>query len=148
MARNALRSLRNEDYSDRELLHICADEAGTDGWTTTDDLASVIGISAPPDLTGKYRTLYAKRCIATRFSWMVRFGWVERDEDRTSWRVTRIGRDLMNGNLDKSLEKNLGKLSAGDRVLVMRHMTQGYRSSRDEAAAMLRREWQHGISAR
>lgn len=149
----ALHSLKNIDYSDRELLHILNDLAGTE-WATTDDLADQIRITPPPGNNGQgamndaQKRAYAKRCIATRYSWMRRFGWVERDEDRTKWRVTQIGRDLMNGKLTKGLAASLERINAADRVLVMRSLTKAYQGERNEAKTMLRREWQHGAKVR
>lgn len=149
----ALHSLKNIDYSDRELLHILHDLAGTE-WATTDDLADQIRITPPSrngsskKMTDGEKRLYAKRCIATRYSWMRRFGWVERDEHRTKWRVTDIGRDLMNGRLTKSLATSLDKLSTADRVLVMRSLTDAYRTDRIEGQTFIRREWTHGARVR
>lgn len=154
MARRALLALRNADYTDRELLHILDDlgQGDPEGWASTSDLAEVIRIQHPDAngngaISDEARERYAKHCIATRFSWMVRFKYVERDEDRTHWRVTDLGRDLMNGKLTKAVEGALDKMKPGDRVLAMRMLTQGYRKA-DPGSIMLRREYQHQTSGR
>jgi hypothetical protein len=143
--RTKLRSLKNIDFSDRELLHVLSDVADDDGWATTPELGQTLGIVAPETMvTPNQKIAYVHRCVGARYAFMKRAGWVERDETRTKWRITRIGRDLMMGNLSKALENSLGKLKPGDRVLVMRSLTQAYRADRVESATMLRREWQHG----
>jgi hypothetical protein len=144
VARTALRSLRNEDFSDRELLHILNDLADNEGWATTEEIADALHISPPGRVTKDYREKYGKHCVATRYSWMVRYGWVERDPSRTKWRLTEIGEELMAGNLNKRIEDAISQLSSGDRILVMRRMTEAFRIDREEAATMLRREWLHG----
>lgn len=144
MARTALRSLKNSDFSDRELLHLLSDLADSDGWTTTPELATALGIKPSESMTPRQQEAYARRCVGSRYAAMKRFGFVERDETRTKWRVTKVGRDLMSGKLTKGLEQALGKLSSGDRILIMRSLTQAFRTDRVEAATMLRREWQHG----
>jgi hypothetical protein len=145
MARTALRSLRIVDYEDRELFHILNDNADEDGWITTDDLSEIIRINHPDgaEASEKERNAYARHCIATRFTWMVRFKWVERNEKRTKWRLTEIGRNLMNGELTEGVERALNEASHGDRILIMRALTGDYRSQ-DPASIMLRRQWQHG----
>lgn len=141
MGRTALNGLKNEDYTDRELLHILNDVADGDGWASTFDIAAVLPIKHPD---GEDHGTHASRCVASRFAWMTRYGWVERDESRTKWRLTRVGRDLMNGKLNKSFQTAMDKLSPGDRVLVVRAMGAAFRTGSPEAATMLRREWLHG----
>lgn len=148
MARTALNSLTNYDYSDRELLHILNDTADAEGWAETADLAEVIGVTMP-SVNGQHsdreKQAYAHRCTAMRFSWMARYGWVERDEGRTKWRLTDIGHDLMDGKLTKTLQNALDRLDAGDRVLVMREIGNAYRAAPDPARHMLRREGIRGF---
>lgn len=146
----ALRSLRNVDYTDRELLHILNDVGDAEGWSTTDDLAEQIRISHPEgngSIPEAIRLRHAKHCIATRFAWMVRFLWVERDESRTKWRLTEIGRDLMNGALSKRVEQSLDRMKPADRILVMRSLATGFERGAP-ASTMLRREWEHGTGRR
>lgn len=145
MARAALTSLRNEDYSDRELLHILLDKADDEGWTTTFDLMDALRLGHPDaDASDKEREKRAKHCIGTRFSWMVRYKWVERDEEtRTKWRPSEAGHDLMNGRLTKAVERALAGMKPADRILAMRMLTMDYNRAAPDSI-MLRREWQHG----
>jgi hypothetical protein len=144
MARRALKALRNEDYTDRELLHILDDAADEDGWATSHDLHEKLRIAAPDDITTDVdRDRYARHCIATRYSWMVRYGWCDRDREMVRWRVNDAGRALMDGSLSSDFEAMLRSLKPGDRVLVMRELGKGYRQTGTPAQAMLRREWQH-----
>lgn len=146
-----LHSLRNVDYQDRELLHIATEEGDTEGWVSTEDLAKVIRISHPEgngNVPKKQRQYHAHRCIGSRFAYMARIGWVERNEAKTMWRVTEIGHDLMNGRLSPGLSNSLDRLSPGDRLLVMREMARAFTQSSPIVGTALRRQWQHGTGRR
>lgn len=134
-----LTSLRIIDYTDRELLHMLNDVADEEGWATTEQLVKAIGLVSKDNDPGRPR-----RSVATRFTWMRRFGWVERNEEHTAWRLTREGADLMNGSLRRGLQKSLKSMRDGDRVLLMREMATAYREAPRESAIMFRREWIHG----
>lgn len=151
MARTALNGLKNDDFSDRELLHVVNDLADNDGYTTSQEIAHQLGIRLETNghhVTQEDHLNHGIRCVGTRFAWMVRFGFCERDEDRTKWRLTAEGHDLMNGRLTSGLQKALDKLDPADRVLLMREIATGYVDSSPAAAAMLRREWQRGYRRR
>lgn len=151
MARTALRSLRILDYQDRELLHIAVEEADNEGWVSTEDLAATLRISHPEgngNISDKERLHHAHRCVGSRFSYMARIGWVERNEAKTMWRVTEIGQDLMSGRLSRRLHSSLDKLSPGDRILVMRELAKTFAASPVVVGTALRREWAHGTGRR
>lgn len=150
MARGAaLRSLKNADYTDRELMHILDGCANNEGWATTDDIMDALRISHPSgaNATDEERAQYARQCIGTRFSWMVRYKYLERDEDRTKWRLTDTGHDLMNGKLTRTVEKALDKMKPGDRVLAIRMITDGFVRT-NPGSIMMRREWEHNTARR
>ena len=136
-----LTSLRIVDYTDRELLHILNDVANEEGWASSEDLAKAIGIKPRGDDPRGPR-----RCVAMRFAWMARYGWVRRDPSNTMWCLTKDGEDLMSGQLRPALQQSLKEMRAADRVLLMREMTNAYRNAPKSAAAMYRREWVHGTA--
>lgn len=151
MARPAVNSLRILDYQDRELLHIAAEEGDRDGWVSTEDLATRIRIAHPEgngSTPEKERIHHAHRCVGSRFSYMSRLGWVERNEAKTMWRVTEVGHDLKDGHLSRRLHSALDKLAPGDRVLVMRELAKSFTASPKVVGTALRREWQHGTGKR
>ncbi len=137
--RPILAQLRNEDYTDRELLHIVADLQAGPGFVDTGELVERLGL---PEGSG--------HAVASRMSWMVRYGWLERDPDaRGRWRVTRKGRSLMGGQLSPEVEAALGEMSHGDRVLVMREVARKSLVSTDAPTAdLVRREYLHHMATR
>lgn len=139
-------SLRNEDYTDRELLHVIDRAAVLDGYASTDDIADVLGVSD----NGNSR---AAR-ISPRLSWMKRYGFIEsvdgsdleREVKGKLWRVTDIGRQLMGGRLNKSVEGAVQRADPGTALLLMRRLTANREP--DSVAAALRREYQHNSARR
>lgn len=132
------------DYTDRELLHLVEDLADSDGYTDAAVIAETIKIPNPPN-----NPHYARHCVGTRFSWMGRFGWLERHpEERSKWRVTQVGRQLMTGNLTKTAERAFNSMKAGDRVLLTRMLARASITDIPEARKMVTREWQHGMARR
>lgn len=153
MPRPALRSLTNFDYQDRELLHILNDEGDNEGWASTEDLGKVVRI-APPEGNGnatkKERAAHAHRCIGTRFSYMSSVDWCEKKVEKgvTYWRLTDIGRDLMNGRLSEGMMGSLDMLRPADRVLVMRELGKAFTQSGRSSGTILRREWANATGRR
>lgn len=151
MAARGLRSLKNVDYTDRELLHILDGQTNDDGWASTKDLYEAIRVNHP-DASRRYvtedeREKYAKRCIGGRFAWMVKFEYCVSEvhpKEGTRWKLTPVGRNLMNGELSPELRDSLHRLSPADRVMMMRELTGAYRNYSRPAQTMIRREWQHG----
>lgn len=136
-----LTSLRIVDYTDRELLHILNDVADEEGWASSEVLANAIGIKPRgKDPRGP------RRCVAMRFAWMARYGWVRRDPTNTMWRLTKDGEELISGKLRPALKQSLKEMRPADRVMLMREMTTAYRNAPQSAATMYRREWIHGTA--
>lgn len=146
--------LRNSDYTDRELLFIIADAADDDGLASSDEIGQRLGLSE----NGSGRSRAGK--VATRLGWMVRYGFVERVDPREAdierddrsilWRITPIGIQIMGGRLTKPIESALGRMGAGEQVLLMRGISErifgGY-TSRPVADAV-RREYLHQYAKR
>lgn len=144
----ALHALRVVDYTDRELLHILNDKANEEGWATSDELQDSLAVNYPAEdgeiVTDAERIGYARRCIGARYAYMVRVGFVERNDKRTHWRVSNVGKQLMSGELDGEFERTLRRLSPADRILVMRELGRGYRGAGAPAQTIIRREWANG----
>lgn len=153
MSRTALRALTNQDYQDRELLHILYEEGDNEGWASTEDLGKVIRISHPDgngNVPKKDRAAHTHRCIGSRYSYMTSAGWCEKKVEKgvTFWRVTEIGTNLMAGKLTMGLSQSLDRLRPGDRVLVMRELGRAFAHGSKPEGTILRREWAHSTGRR
>lgn len=129
--------LTNLDMADREILYLIND-CTNGGWAQRDEVEERLKLSHPAPAS----------CIASRFSWMIRWGWLVKDKDEPRYRITRIGRDLMRGDVDKALAATLRRLNPGERVVMMRYMGQSYTRSGRAAQIMMRRQWQHNTGRR
>jgi hypothetical protein len=146
-----LESLRLIDFSDRELLLLLNDVADNDGWGTSVEVASKLNLNVE----------HPNRHVSSRFSWLVRFGALEREHLSDEygnllftrggrpkygqrWRLTTAGRTLALGKLTSAERARLEGLSA-DRLLVYtRGLTRRYRTAGDAAGALMGREWRYG----
>ena len=144
-------SYRNEDLTDRELLHIINDIAG-DGTVTSADIGLALGVRPDGDRS-------AARVVATRLAWMKRYGFLIRIDPRevegrkgtdpVEWMISDIGRQIMSGKLPKALEQQLDRATAGNQVLLMRKLTQrAYVEAGPEVATAVRREYLHNAAKR
>lgn len=130
-----LKSLTNLDYSDRELLHLVDDHAGDDGWADSKDIAEALALSH------KHRN----QCVGMRFAYMKRHKLLDRHPHQRKWRLTKLGRALMNGKLSARQRESLAKLEDSDLILVQRFLGERKREAGAGASVMLRREAQRGV---
>ena len=100
-------TLRNVDYSDRELLMLLRDMADADGVCSADSLALGLGY----DEDSAYR-------VAPRLSWMTRYGFLARVDG--GWMITKDGQDIMAGKLSASTARELDEMGVGKRILALR----------------------------
>ncbi len=139
--------LRNEDYTDRELLHLIADCADAEGIATSEDIAAALGY-------GSTNGVKPATKVVTRLAWMTRFGMLARVELQkgqkgSRWILTDLGRALMGGRLRKTVEDALDTLDPGSAVLTMRHLTRrAYVEAQEEVATAVRREYLHQSAKR
>ncbi len=131
-------ALRNEDLTDRELLHVVNECTAADGWATTLEIGEQLGRSEG-DLQD----------VSSRMSWMVRYGFCERHKERPGvYRLTKAGRGLMGGKLTKAVETALGGMDEGTRLLVMRMIAMPTFANSGPAQDAMRREFGHHYSHR
>jgi len=137
--------LRNIDRTDREMLIVidrCADKEGV---VSSQDVADALGI---PALNGKSP---AGR-VSTRLSWMARFGQLERLDPKVwgrksteaIWMITSDGHDLLHGKITKAVDDRIRSASSGERVLIMRALSEyGFVNASQFEATAIRRQWEH-----
>jgi hypothetical protein len=135
-------SLRNVDYTDRELLLLIHHASANDG-ATSDEIAEALGYT-------NNGTIRATR-VSGRLSWMRRYGFLDKFEQSNGeavWVITEMGRQIMGGKLPPSVQSRLLSMDAGERVLAMRAVSSGAFQGRREVADAVRREYLHQAAKR
>jgi hypothetical protein len=98
------------DYSDRELLAIMFDLAGT-GVVTSRELA--VRLFAIPDLEDNTDQIkHATKCAGTRLSWMKRFGLVETGDNKGEWQISIAGDQLRRSRLRSTVSTGIAQTEA------------------------------------
>jgi phage antirepressor YoqD-like protein len=125
-------SLQLTAFSDRELLFIMDDTTDGDGWTDVEQVAKALNLDHD----------HPTMCVSSRFSWLKRYGVLERDGRR--WKMTNIGRALMNGQLDDTEESVLNAMRQDQLLALTTAITKRYQNANETAATMMRRAWVNG----
>ena len=126
--------------SDTELLAIVDDCADENGWTF--NLNVRIQMGEDPDAV-------KHSGVGSRLAWMRRYGWLERNPDDGSHRLTAMGHAILdNPKLSRAVEQALGKLNPAQRLALTRELAEGGKVSPDEVRTALRREWQRNLDPR
>jgi len=103
-------TIQISDYSDRELLGIMFDLAGT-GMVTSRELA--VRLFAIPDLEEKTEEIkHATKCAGSRLSWMKRYGLVEHGENKGEWQISVAGDQLRRSKLRASVGRGISETDA------------------------------------
>lgn len=133
-------SLKLTEFEDFELLHLLEQEAGSDGWTTTEDLARELSLDVR----------YPIRNVGSRLGWLRRYGVLERDEDGAAgrYRMTAIGRQLLHGTLTKAQERALAEAGEGRLLAITRAVGGQLTAAGDEASALMHRQWRYSHARR
>lgn len=139
-------SLRLENYSDRELLHLIDNLADHEGWVLDEHLAERIGlrVSGMSDLE---LLIYTRRCVGIRLSWIKRLtGCVERHPDKKDyrWRLTDAGLAVVRAKLTSSLSNGLTQTDDANVLLALEVIGRRYTHAKPGSANLLRREWAYG----
>jgi hypothetical protein len=145
--------LRITDMSDREFLLVVDETGEDDNWAQSIDVAKALELKDN-----------GNRLVASRLSWMVRYGAVERELRRDEhgnirvtrhgqpmytqrWRLTDMGRAMAYGRLKAAQERALEGIADDGMLLAMRSIAR--RAAGDGTMGRLvRREWQHQIAQR
>lgn len=146
-----LESLRITDYSDREFLLVVLDQADDEGWTDSMHVANALGFEN-------------RRFASSRFSWLARYGAVEREHARDEsgnlrwtkdgkpmhtqrWRLTELGEQVALGKLRRGDQSALDRLTPAQLPLVTRWLAE---RSRDATGMgkLVEREWRYGHARR
>ena len=132
-------SLQLEDFSDVELLHLVLDYQDKDGYVTTGEMVLAIGIDSE----------HARNCVSSRFSWLKRYGAMEKHPEETNkWRLSAAGRALIGAKLSASEQRLLESMKDEKLLGMARVVTSRYRAAGSVSAQMVRREWIYGTSKR
>jgi len=140
MARRTLSSLQLLEFTDVEFLHAVADRGDTEGWVTTEELASSIGLS------GDRRN----QNTGIRLAWMRRYGCVERNEtpgdpNRGAWRLTELGEALIGSSLRASQMRMFADMDEGQLWEASQVVGNILPGMSDPGFHMLRRQWRINI---
>ena len=102
--------IRISDYSDRELLGIMFDLAGT-GVVTSRELAT--RLFAIPDLEDKEEEAkHATKCAGARLAWMKRYGLVEKGDNLGEWQLSVAGDQLRRSKLRNTVSSGIAQTDA------------------------------------
>jgi hypothetical protein len=124
--------------SDTELLAIVDDLADENGWTNT--FAVRVQVGEDPEQTRH------KSGVGTRLAWMKRYGWLEKGERSSEWRLTAMGHQILdNPNLSKSVEAAMAKLNPAQRLRLTREIGEIGHNAPMEIRSALRRQWQRSL---
>lgn len=128
-------SLRNADYTDRELLHIVDDCTNEEGYAHTLEIAEKIFGDPEPSKQDRHY-------VGSRMAWMVRYAFCARHPDEPGlYRLTTEGRNLMGGKLTKGVQTQLDKMGDADRVLVLREAAKTAFAATGPSQDFFRREY-------
>jgi hypothetical protein len=156
--------LRNQDYSDREVLLAVQRVADADGVALAEDIAEDLGIRSDDGKRTPAGTVLA------RLSWMTthnakcapdcrrHFGYLQRLDPRSlgfkasdppRFVLTDLAQEILSGKVSAAITRELDKGNLGNEVLLMRELAQrGYIEADFSRASAIRREWQHNASRR
>jgi len=124
------------DFRDYELMARVEDEADGEGWVETELMARALGFEDDA------------RPIGSRFSWMKRYGMLERNEESGMWRLTDAGRRVIKAKVRTATSREIETLEDEAFVDVMAKVGQRYRHGSPMLAHMLRREFLFGTAPR
>lgn len=120
------------DFRDLDVMLKIGVEGDQDGWVETAYLAQALGLGDEA------------RLIASRLSWMRRFGMLEYDAERKLWRLSQGGERVTQARLRAAQSRTLEALPDEAMVDVMANVTSRYRHGGGMVAQMIRREFVYG----
>lgn len=134
-----MKSFALDDYSDRELVHVIHDLADPEGWVSVEDVAKVVGV-----VKGHVRS------VVVRFSWMARYGILERaKKPPTRWRLTQAGKEMVAAASKTAAASSLLHGLTDAEIVWASHTLAGrFQQAKLPHATMARREWQREFRRR
>lgn len=118
-------AVRIRDFSDRELLGVIADLAGANGRTGTvvearDVALRVFGVT--PNARNESDIAYFTKCVTARFTWMRRFGLLDKGEAAGEWYLSREGNALRRARLQRAVDVGIAS-SKDETMLALANVT-------------------------
>lgn len=137
--------LRLLDYSDRALLAIVYDLGDNEGWVEVEWVADrIFGVR----LSDKKR-LHAIRCVAQRFSWMRRYGVMDKsDGPMTMWCLTAEGEAYVKGRKKDSVAGAMHGLLENDLLHAAHAIGERYSKASPIGKTMMRRAFAYHTAKR
>jgi len=136
-----LSSLRNSDYSDRELLMLIVDLRDERGVCTSTQIAEAL------DPDAKHPT----QCVGIRLGWMRRYGvveYVQQNGHPAGWCLTSSGERMAHAGLKGTARRLLESLPPEQGAEAAMMLGDLYRRLGYTESIMLRRGWQHASGRR
>lgn len=150
-----MRSARNDDWSDRELLGVVQDAVDEDGSgsATTTEIGLKMGFTSGE----KNQTAATK--VGSRLAYMRDGGLLEssrrgRDDPYYQpgdhdlrWSLTQAGHAVLRGKLTKTVQSALDRMGPGDKVMLLKEvMRSGWIEGSDTEAFVIDRQIKHDRS--
>lgn len=133
-------SLQLDKFRDDDLLWALEESYDDDGWALSRDVAKKIGLS--------HR--HPAQCVGSRFAWLKRMGILKSkpsEDGDLLWQMTDTGEELLHKReLNKTIEKMLGKLSEAQRVRVTEIIAEAISTEGRSAAHLAQRGWRNRLA--
>lgn len=135
-------SVRIRDYSDRELLAIVGDLARANGnpGGAVEARAVAVRVFGVKDTPRNEEDLsYFSKCVTARFTWMRRFGLLEKGEHVGEWFLSEKGNAYRRAKLTRAIESQIASMD--DELIALAHAVGDRMVKADDVGATaIRRE--------
>jgi hypothetical protein len=144
-------ALRIRDFSDREILAIVADQASANGVVggpvdARDVALRVFGLK--DNEANRDSIAYYTRCVSVRFSWMRRFGLMEKGEQKGQWLLSKDGNALRAASLRAAVDRGIDEAGEDQSLVLANKVAERLFNSSAIAAKAMEREFRFQISRR
>ena len=124
------------DFRDLDLMLKLRHEGDSDGWVETRAMAEALGLGDDGHL------------VASRLSWMRRYGMLEFDHEKRMWRLTPGGERVTEAKLRAGQAREIEALPDEAMIEVVANVTARYRLGDPLTAHLIRREFAYGTHPR
>lgn len=135
------KSLRLEEFSDREFLFAVDDSINGEGYATAAMVQQSLQLDHPR----------AAQCIGSRLGYLRTIGVVESDPEKRGarwWRITSRGQALMAATLTQAQQRALDGAGGDKSLATMRTIIGQLAAADDMTARMMQREFRYGAAER